>query len=229
MDIFVAIFESRLLVYIPLIMSLTVHEWAHAWAALRLGDDTALRLGRVTLNPLAHLDPVGTVALPLLGAPIGWAKPVPFNPIRFRREVPMERGRLLVAAAGPISNILFGAAAFAGLVLLQHLPGGEAPMVRSLLVSLLYINLALAFFNLLPLPPLDGSHVMEVLCPRAFRPYWEPVARSGMYTLVFVIFVLPLAAGVDPIGALLSGLHQGVSSMLGSVTGVDAAAGCTPR
>lgn len=217
MEILIAIIESRLPVYIPLIMSLTVHEWAHAWTAMRLGDDTALRMGRVTLNPLAHLDPIGTVFLPLFGSPIGWAKPVPFNPIRFRREISMERGRLLVAAAGPISNILFAAAALSGLFVLSLAASPIDPMLQSLLVSLFYINLALAFFNLLPLPPLDGSHVMEVICPRRLRPYWEPIARSGLYTLVFVLFVMPLATGVDPVGSMFRAIQSSAAGLLAAV------------
>src|SRR5271157_1843260 len=99
---------ARLTFLVPLILSLSVHEWAHAWAAWRLGDDTARLLGRMTLNPLAHIDPLGTVLLPLLGVPFGWAKPVPVNPLRFR-GVSMSIGMLLTAAAGPISNIVLAA------------------------------------------------------------------------------------------------------------------------
>ena len=97
---------------IPLILSLSVHEWAHAWAAWRLGDDTARLLGRMTLNPIAHVDPLGTLLLPMLGVPFGWAKPVPVNPLRFR-NVSMPIGMMLTAAAGPISNVVLalGAAA----------------------------------------------------------------------------------------------------------------------
>ena len=96
---------ARVLNWIPVLLSLAVHEWAHAWSARRLGDDTADRLGRVTMNPFAHVDMMGTLLLPLLGIPFGWAKPVPVNPVRFRREFSMVKGTLLVAAAGPISNV----------------------------------------------------------------------------------------------------------------------------
>jgi Zn-dependent protease len=96
---------DRAIGFIPVLLSLTVHEWAHAWTALRLGDDTAKMLGRVSLNPLDHIDPVGTLLLPLAGVPFGWAKPVPINPLRFRANISMPLGVLLSAAAGPISNL----------------------------------------------------------------------------------------------------------------------------
>ena len=94
------------MILIPLLLSLTVHEWAHAWSAYRLGDDTASMQGRLTLNPIAHIDPVGTLVLPLLGIPFGWAKPVPVNPTRFRRGVNMSTGMIITAAAGPLSNVV---------------------------------------------------------------------------------------------------------------------------
>src|SRR5689334_23219884 len=91
---------------IPLILSLTVHEWAHAYSAFRLGDDTASRQGRLTLNPIPHIDPIGTILCPLLGIPFGWAKPVPVNPLRFNRGVSMRTGMMITAAAGPLSNLV---------------------------------------------------------------------------------------------------------------------------
>src|SRR5438477_10510933 len=97
---------ERAVGFIPVLLSLTVHEWAHAWTALRLGDDTAKMLGRVSLNPLDHIDPIGTLLLPLLGIPFGWAKPVPVNPARFGRKVSMSAGMAITAAAGPASNVL---------------------------------------------------------------------------------------------------------------------------
>src|SRR3712207_2268072 len=91
---------DRVVWLVPVLLSLGVHEWAHAWSAWRLGDDTARLQGRLSLNPLVHMDPVGTLLLPLLGVPFGWAKPVPFEPLRFRRSVSLRTGTLLVAAAG---------------------------------------------------------------------------------------------------------------------------------
>src|SRR5687768_7374424 len=98
--------STRVMILIPLLLSLTVHEWAHAYSAYRLGDDTAEREGRLTLNPIAHIDPLGTLLLPLLGIPFGWARPVPVNPTRFRRDVSMRSGMMLTAAAGPASNVV---------------------------------------------------------------------------------------------------------------------------
>src|SRR5512143_3587864 len=100
---------DQIIVLIPLWVSLSVHECAHAWAAWRLGDDTARLLGRMTLNPMAHVDPIGTLLLPLLGVPFGWAKPVPVQPHRFRRTVSMRTGMMITALAGPLSNVLLAA------------------------------------------------------------------------------------------------------------------------
>src|SRR5574340_802071 len=97
--------QRGLMMLIPLVLSLSVHEFAHAWSAWKLGDDTADRMGRLTLNPLAHVDPVGTLLLPLLGIPFGWAKPVPVQPHRFRPTVNMTTGMMLVAVAGPLANL----------------------------------------------------------------------------------------------------------------------------
>src|SRR5574340_1315088 len=93
--------QRGLMMLIPLVLSLSVHEFAHAWSAWKLGDDTADRMGRLTLNPIAHVDPIGTLLLPLLGVPFGWARPVPVNPARFRRNVNMNTGMAMTAAAGP--------------------------------------------------------------------------------------------------------------------------------
>jgi len=146
---------------IPLVLSLTVHEFAHAWSAYRLGDDTAARMGRLTLNPLAHIDPIGTILLPLLRVPFGWAKPVPVNPARFRRDVSMSTGMMITAAAGPASNIVLAVVCTVAFALLSRLApgaleaGGGGP--AALLMRLIQMNVALGIFNLIPLPPLDGG------------------------------------------------------------------------
>ncbi len=135
-----------------LLVAATVHEYAHAYVAVRLGDPTPQRLGRLTLNPLAHLDPLGTVLLLLAG--FGWAKPVPVNPAFFPDP---RRGTLLVAAAGPLANVTLlvamGSLARAGLV-------PETGWLGDLWLRLLYVNAILAVFNLLPIPPLDGSRIL---------------------------------------------------------------------
>jgi len=178
---------------IPLLLSLTVHEWAHAWSAHRLGDDTAAMQGRLTLNPLAHIDPVGTLILPLLGVPFGWAKPVPVNPTRFRRDVNMKTGMMITAAAGPLANIALAvlSAIAIGLVARfapQALAAGSGLSLMSLLTTMLIVNVTLAIFNLIPIPPLDGSRVVDGLIPYSWRPHWESIVRLSPLLLIGVMF-----------------------------------------
>lgn len=178
---------------IPLLLSLTVHEWAHAWSAHRLGDDTAAMQGRLTLNPIAHIDPVGTLILPLLGVPFGWAKPVPVNPTRFRRDVNMKAGMMITAAAGPLANIALAvlSAIAIGLVARfapQALAAGSGLSLMSLLTTMLIINVTLAIFNLIPIPPLDGSRVVDGLIPYSWRPHWESIVRLSPLLLIGVMF-----------------------------------------
>jgi Zn-dependent protease len=176
----------------PLLLSLSFHEWAHAWSAWKLGDDTAERMGRLTLNPLAHADPIGTFLFPLLGVPFGWAKPVPVNPARFRRDVNMSRGMMLTAAAGPISNLVL--ATICALVLgagLRFAPGVFAPNngVVEFIDMMVGINVTLALFNLLPVPPLDGSRIVEGFLPYRFRAGWEKFSRIAPFVLIALLFL----------------------------------------
>lgn len=192
---------ERLLFLIPLILSLSVHEWAHAWSAARLGDDTARRVGRLTLNPLAHIDPVGTILLPLLGIPFGWAKPVPVDPARFRRDVHMRTGMMVTAAAGPLSNVIL--AVLCTVVFAILIRTNEELVVRSvgplsLLEAGMSLNIILAIFNLLPIPPLDGSRVVDGLISRRLRPAWESFARFSPIALLLVI-VAPSVVGFSVI------------------------------
>jgi Zn-dependent protease len=183
---------QRLMIVIPLLLSLTVHEWAHAWAAYRLGDDTAKMQGRLTLNPIAHIDPIGTLILPLLGVPFGWAKPVPVNPTRFRRGVKMSTGMIITAAAGPLSNLVLAVLSAVALGFVARFapssasPGGDLG-VATLLTTLLVINVTLAIFNMIPIPPLDGSRVVDGLVPYGWRPHWESIVRLSPLLLVVVI------------------------------------------
>lgn len=175
---------------IVLLLSLTVHEFAHAWSAWKLGDDTAARMGRLTLNPVPHIDPIGTLLLPLMGAPIGWAKPVPVNPARFTRGIKMGTGDMLVSAAGPLANIIFGllAAVIFGLVI-RFAPDLVNPgePTRVMLIRFMLVNSGLAIFNLLPIPPLDGSHVAENLVPYRHRELWAKFAAIGPMVLLGLI------------------------------------------
>ena len=179
---------ERLLWLIPLILSITVHEWAHAACANWLGDDTARLLGRNTLNPMAHIDPVGTLLLPLLGIPFGWAKPVPINVVRFHRGVSLKLGVLLVAAAGPLSNLCL---AGAGWLLMQLPVLHDIKAIIEGLTVLTAMNLSLAIFNMLPIPPLDGSRVVDSLMPSRFRSAWNSFSNIG-FVVLLALFVIPI-------------------------------------
>lgn len=189
-------------IVIPLaivLVSLTVHEAAHAWSADRLGDPTARLLGRLSLNPIVHIDPIGTILLPLLAAYSGlpiidWAKPVPVNLSRLRHG---RRDFMIVAAAGPLSNI--AQAVVAAVVLRMLLSGGaEAGLAADILARAVFINLLLAFFNLLPIPPLDGGNVLAGLLPErgaaifdGARPFGFIVLYGLMLTGVLSQLIIP--------------------------------------
>jgi Zn-dependent protease len=204
---------------ILLILSLTVHEWAHAWSAYKLGDDTAKRMGRLTLDPLAHIDPIGTVLLPLLLPArwaFGWAKPVPVNPANFRRNVNMSAGMAITAAAGPISNLVLAvvcAVLFA--VLLRTGVLLSQPALVVLLRGGMLINIGLAIFNLLPIPPLDGSRIVDHFISYKSRPSWESFQRVAPFVLIALVwgggFIL-----AGPIGAVHGLLEKLIQSIVGA-------------
>ncbi len=174
---------------ILLVLSLTVHEFAHAWMAFRLGDDTAARAGRLTLNPIPHIDLIGTILLPLMQAPIGWAKPVPVNVARVRRDIRVSTAELLISGAGPVSNLLLAilCAVLLG-SLARFVPAAlENTGVVMLLNGLMWINAALCVFNLLPIPPLDGGHVAASFMPYRWRPHWDRFATFAPFLLIGVI------------------------------------------
>jgi Zn-dependent protease len=190
---------ERLVWILPLLLSLSVHEWAHARAAFQLGDDTAMRLGRMTLNPLAHIDPVGTLLLPLLGIPFGWAKPVPIQPLRFAKQVSLRSGVALTAAAGPLSNLALAGLSLALLALAASLDPAlveAGATARRLLEALVLLNVLLACFNLLPFPPLDGSRVVDAVVPPRLAPLWRQIQSAGPVALALVI-IAPLLLGVS--------------------------------
>jgi Zn-dependent protease len=206
---------ERVTLLIPLILSLTVHEFFHAFTAWKLGDDTAARAGRLTLNPIPHIDPIGTLLLPLAGIPFGWAKPVPVDVSRIRRGIKMSTGNVLISAAGPLSNlglavvssVVFGAL-FRFAPEVMHRGGGA----YELLVSLIMVNVTLAIFNLLPIPPLDGSHVAEAFVPYRWRGAWESFARFAPFLLLgFFFFGRGL---LNPPMAFVIGLLQGLITVI---------------
>ncbi len=181
---------------LPLLIAITFHEAAHAYAARMCGDDTAWMLGRVTLNPIKHIDPFGTVLLPLLllamQSPFlfGYAKPVPVN---FRGLRHPRRDMILVAAAGPAINIVLALIAALGLRLIGDVSGAAGEWLLRNLANALLINVVLAIFNLIPIPPLDGGRIAVGALPRVLA---RPLARLepyGMLILIGLVFLLPLA------------------------------------
>ena len=188
---------------IPIILAITLHEAAHAFVARYLGDDTASKLGRVSLNPFKHIDPVGTVLLPgillLTGSPFlfGYAKPVP---VKFAALRNPRRDMVWVAAAGPAMNIALAIIAALGFQLVGFLPAGSARWVADNLKNALIINVILAIFNLFPLPPLDGGRIAVGLLPDALAIPLARMERYGMLILIGLLIVLPLVGrdfGVD--------------------------------
>jgi Zn-dependent protease len=179
-----------------LLFSLTVHETAHAWTASRLGDQTARLLGRVSLNPVVHADPVGTVLFPLLGMIsgfplIGWAKPVPVNVRNLKNG---RRDYVLVAAAGPTSNLLLAvlASISLGLITVSPMRLGEpnvsAPLA-SLLSTAIITNVLLAVFNMIPIPPLDGGNVLGGLLPRSLGARYDALMRPYGFILLYALLL----------------------------------------
>ena len=182
-----------------LLLSLTIHEAAHAWTADKLGDPTARVLGRVSLNPLVHIDWIGTVLLPLVAIYsrlplIGWAKPVPVVLRNLRHP---RRDFMIVAAAGPISNLL--QAVVYALVFHTMASGPDAPgMLQGILELGVYINLLLAFFNLIPVPPLDGGNVMLGLLPPGLAAPYAPLRQYGFLILYVLMFTGMASAFIMP-------------------------------
>jgi Zn-dependent protease len=180
--------------------AITVHEASHGWAALKMGDPTAYQLGRITLNPIRHIDPIGTVLLPLMliimGAPpFGWAKPVPVNPLNLKDP---RRDNLIISIAGPASNIAVALVAFIILKILMgvnpsllYSSGGGLANLLSPLITIVYytivINVILAFFNLIPIPPLDGSGVVMGLISEEAAQKYEQIRPYGFFILILLI------------------------------------------
>jgi Zn-dependent protease len=180
--------ESTWLLLAALFPAVILHEVSHGVVARAFGDDTAQRAGRLTLNPLAHIDPMGSVALPLLLAlahlpPFGWAKPVPVNPGRLRNP---RQQSVLVSLAGPATNI---ALALVVALVLRGTTGAD--LSRRLIFSFGYMNVVLATFNLIPIPPLDGSAIIERFLPAQWWPGWLRLRQYSLFLLFLVVFLLP--------------------------------------
>jgi Zn-dependent protease len=194
-----SIIEGIISLFVVL-FAITVHEASHGWAALKMGDPTAHQLGRITLNPIRHIDPIGTILLPLMliimGAPpFGWAKPVPVNPLNLKNP---RKDNLIISIAGPASNISVAVIAFIVLKILMNLnpsmfnqTGGGISNLLSPLITIVYytvvINVILAFFNLIPIPPLDGSGVVMGLISEEAAQKYEQIRPYGFFILILLI------------------------------------------
>ncbi|MEK7552370.1 MAG: site-2 protease family protein [Patescibacteria group bacterium] len=196
-------------IIIILIMSVILHELSHGYAALFLGDNTAKHAGRLTLNPIKHIDPVGSIFIPLMlqilgtGIIFGWAKPVPYNPYNLRNQ---KWGELIVAAAGPITN-LFLAVIF-GLVIRFGINFGVSPAFINLGSSIVILNIVLGLFNLIPIPPLDGSKILFSILPLRFQGLKDRLEQFGFVIVLFFVFFL--WDFVSPLIGWLYGLLTGL-------------------
>jgi Zn-dependent protease len=212
---------------LPVLLAITSHEAAHGIVAYWLGDDTAYRLGRVSLNPLRHIDPFGTVVLPILlyltgGFLFGFAKPVPTNAGRLRSP---RRDMVLVALAGPGMNIGLALLSAALVYLAIWLPAMARPWAIDVLQTSVTINLVLAMFNILPLPPLDGSHVIASLLPRRLAIRYSSIGRYGILIVLALFFILPqltvrLGMPLDPFAWLIGRPVEWMSGLVWRIVGL---------
>jgi Zn-dependent protease len=214
-----SIIEGIISLFVVL-FAITVHEASHGWAALKMGDPTAYHMGRITLNPIRHIDPIGTILLPvmlvIMGAPpFGWAKPVPVNPLNLKDP---RRDNLVISLAGPLSNIAVAVVAFIILKILMNLNpslfytrGGGISSLLSPLIFIIYytilINVILAFFNLIPIPPLDGSGIVMGLISEEAAQKYEQIRPYGFFILILLIMT-----GV--IGRILGVVIQIMNSLI---------------
>lgn len=177
-------FIERAMVGLPvLLLSLTVHEFFHAWSAMKFGDTTARDMGRLTLNPLAHLDLMGSIVMVVSNFTFGWAKPVPVNPFNLRNP---RRADFWISFAGPLSNLGMAVIAAVTLRLVMSVTS-PAQYVYAVLYFGVLINLALAFFNMIPLFPLDGSHILRSIVPEEHGPTLDQIERFSPFILILLV------------------------------------------
>ena len=198
---------------VVLLLAISPHEAAHAWMSDRFGDDTARRLARVTLKPVAHTDPIGTLLIPIVNFLIsasggggffliGWGKPTPVNPLRWRQK---DLANVMVSIAGILANLLIAIIAFTIIKVLRvtglayAIPDSLLEPVGLLLTNMLSMNISLAVFNLLPFPPLDGSKVLETFLPPSMQPLYEILEQYGFVILMVLMYMGVFSAIVSPI------------------------------
>ena len=210
---------------IPILVAITFHEAAHAWVAWKLGDDTAYRLGRVSFNPIRHIDFIGTILVPALlvlsgvGFIFGWAKPVP---VHFGRLGSPRRDMIMVAGAGPGANIILAILSTVALVLSQSF---GLNTLSSILIISIEINILLAIFNMLPLPPLDGGRVATGLLPSELATRFSKLEPFGLFIIVGLIFIVPrvtqeMGLGIDPFDWLVVSPREFVTSIIYNFIGI---------
>lgn len=205
---------------VVLLLAISAHEAAHAWMSYKFGDDTARLLGRVTLNPVAHTDPIGTLLIPIVSfiltataSPwaavplLGWGKPTPVNPLRWRNKDPAN---VMVSIAGILANLILAIIGFTILKTIYMTGGfGQIPEsirepVQIFLRDLLVMNVSLAIFNLLPFPPLDGSKVLDTFLPASMRPVMEILEQYGFLILMVLIYMGFLSLIMQPVMQIIS-------------------------
>ena len=195
------------------VFSLTIHEVCHGATALALGDPTAKEKGRLTLNPLKHLNPFGTIAMLLFG--FGWAEPVPINPVRFKRKINMRAGVAITSVAGPLSNFIISIIAALGMVLCLkfHTPGSEDTFLTILynfFYMLHWMNITLAIFNFIPVPPLDGSKILFSFLPD--RIYWK-IMKYEQFLAIGLVILLYVGVLDGPLSFIVNGVSNGILSL----------------
>ena len=210
---------------IPILVAITFHEAAHGWVAWKLGDDTAYRLGRVSFNPIRHIDFIGTILVPALlvlsgvGFIFGWAKPVP---VHFGRLGSPRRDMIMVAGAGPGANIILAILSTVALVLSQSF---GLNTLSSILIISIEINILLAIFNMLPLPPLDGGRVATGLLPSELATRFSKLEPFGLFIIGGLIFIVPrvteeMGLGIDPFDWLVVSPREFVTSIIYNFIGI---------
>ena len=217
--------ESLLITLVTLpaiLIAITFHEFAHAFAADKLGDDTPRSQGRLTLNPLAHIDPVGFALLIVAG--FGWGKPVQINPTRFKRNITMSKGEAIVSIAGPLMNFILAiiTAIFMALMFkynwFSNVQGKVYWLIVIFLLEVVLINVGLGVFNLIPLPPLDGSKILSNFLPYNARSWFEK--NSQIFYIVFVVIWMTGIAGLI-ISPAIRGITRGLFTLTGNIFGVN--------
>ena len=195
--------RNAIIFLIALILSIAVHEFGHAFVADRLGDRLPRSQGRVTLNPLEHIDIIGTIVMPLMiaftgAALLGWGKPVQTNPAAYTRRLRMKTGHLLVAAAGPFMNLVLALVVTLALFIYTHV-ATVSPHIDFVIRTLIELNITLMFFNLLPLPPLDGGTVLRGLLPDRYEHYMDPLDTYGGFILLALVFTRAINHILGPV------------------------------